>query len=180
MLSGFWVLSYKSVIPYFIQRDTPPQNKNIVINHLPPCRSKPIKALFVFGTQFKIFWIFCDCPIDCIVNCIVKVHKSMKRIIRIVHLPSVVQSEFNEETRTVFMRKENKTTILFNNSSPLVQRSAILENICWTQAAYALVCQLRHFCRKGVLVASLNSDWTTDLVQGGSEPARLWSFVSAD
>ncbi len=27
----------------------------IVINHLPSCRSKPIKALFVFGTQFKIF-----------------------------------------------------------------------------------------------------------------------------
>ncbi len=34
---------------------TPPQNENFVINHLPPCRSKPLKALFVFGTQFKIF-----------------------------------------------------------------------------------------------------------------------------
>ncbi len=31
------------------------QNENFVINHLPPCRSKPVKALFVFGTQFKIF-----------------------------------------------------------------------------------------------------------------------------
>ncbi len=38
-------------------RVTPPQNDNVVINHLPPCRSKPVKALFVFGTQFKIFWM---------------------------------------------------------------------------------------------------------------------------
>ncbi len=34
-----------------------PQNENVAINLLPPCRSKPIKALFVFGTQFKIFWM---------------------------------------------------------------------------------------------------------------------------
>ncbi len=33
------------------------QNENFVINHLPSCRSKPVKALFVFGTQFKIFWM---------------------------------------------------------------------------------------------------------------------------
>ncbi len=38
-------------------RDTPPQNENLVIFHLPPCCSEPIKALFVFRTQFKIFWI---------------------------------------------------------------------------------------------------------------------------
>ncbi len=25
--------------------------------HLPTCRSEPIKALFAFETQFKIFWI---------------------------------------------------------------------------------------------------------------------------
>uniref|UniRef100_A0A8C1YPP4 Kinesin family member 21A n=1 Tax=Cyprinus carpio TaxID=7962 RepID=A0A8C1YPP4_CYPCA len=36
---------------------TPPQNENVVINHLPPCRSKPVKTLFIFGTQFKIFWM---------------------------------------------------------------------------------------------------------------------------
>ncbi len=62
----------------------------------------------------------CDCPIDCIVNCTVKVHKRMKSIVRIVHPPSVVQSEFNEATRKLFLRKENKTMSLFNNSSPLV------------------------------------------------------------
>ncbi len=39
---------------WHIKRDTPPQNENGVINHLPPYRSKPIKASFLFGTQFKI------------------------------------------------------------------------------------------------------------------------------
>ncbi len=76
----------------------------------------------------------CDCPIDCQINCTVK---ALKSIAREVHLPSVVQSEFNEAMRTLFLQKENKTTTLFNNLSPLVQRSAILENIRWTQAAYA-------------------------------------------
>ncbi len=36
-------------------------------------------------------WEACDCPIDCQVNYIVKVQKSMKHIFRILHLPSVVQ-----------------------------------------------------------------------------------------
>ncbi len=48
----------------------------------------------------------CDCPIDCKVNHTVKVHKSIKDI-RIVHLPSVVQSEFYEATRIFFVCKEN-------------------------------------------------------------------------
>ncbi len=38
-------------------RDTPPKNENVVINHLPPCCSKPVKASFVLGIQFKIFWM---------------------------------------------------------------------------------------------------------------------------
>ncbi len=33
----------------------------------------------------------CDCPIDCQVNNTVKAQKSMKDIVKIVHLPSVVQ-----------------------------------------------------------------------------------------
>ncbi len=36
-------------------RVTSSQNENVVIKHFPPCLSKPVKALFVFGTQFKIF-----------------------------------------------------------------------------------------------------------------------------
>ncbi len=41
-------------------------------------------------------WEACDCPTDCQVYNTVKVHKSMKSIVRIVHLPSVVQFEFND------------------------------------------------------------------------------------
>ncbi len=50
----------------------------------------------------------CNCPIDCQVNNTVKAQKSMKSIVRIVQLHSVVQSEFNEATRTLFLRKESK------------------------------------------------------------------------
>ncbi len=82
-----------------------------VINHLPPCRSKPVKALFVFRPQN--FYILdenreaCDCPIDCQVILTVKAQKSMKSIVRIVHLLSVVQSEFYDMTRILFVHKEN-------------------------------------------------------------------------
>ncbi len=37
------------------ERVNPPQNENFVINHLPACRSKPVKASFIFGTQLKTF-----------------------------------------------------------------------------------------------------------------------------
>ncbi len=40
----------------------------------------------------------CDCPIDCQVILTVKVQKSMKSIVRVVHLPSVVESEFYNAT----------------------------------------------------------------------------------
>ncbi len=56
----------------------------------------------------------CDCPIDCIVNYTVKVHKRMKSIIRIVHLPSVVQSELYEATRILFVCKENKNNDIYS------------------------------------------------------------------
>ncbi len=49
-----------------------------------------------------------DCPIDCQVNNTVKAQKSMKNIIKIVLLPSVVQSELHEVTRIIFVPKENK------------------------------------------------------------------------
>ncbi len=84
-----------------------------------------IKDILVENREACDLW-----PIDCQVINMVKVQESKKDVIKIVHLPSVVQSEFNEETRTM----------LFNNSSPLVHCSAIFKNICWTQAAYALLC----------------------------------------
>ncbi len=56
----------------------------------------------------------CDCPIDCIVNCTVKAQKSMKSIVRIVYLPSVVQSEVYEATRILLVRKENKNNDIYS------------------------------------------------------------------
>ncbi len=47
----------------------------------------------------------CDCPIDCQVILTVKAQKSMKSIARMVHLPSVVQSEFYDATRILFVCK---------------------------------------------------------------------------
>ncbi len=64
-------------------------------------------------------WEACDYPIDCQVNNTVKAQKSMKGIVKIVHLPSVVQSEFYEATRKLFVHKKKKKKTLFNNSSPL-------------------------------------------------------------
>ncbi len=90
---------------------------NVVIIHLPACHSNSIKALFVFGTQFKIFLIktrrLVTVSIDCQVNNTVEVQKRIKSIVRIVHLPSVVQSEFYDVTRIVFVRKENKNNAFF-------------------------------------------------------------------
>ncbi len=79
-----------------------------IINQLPPCRSKPVKALFVFRTQ--ILYILdenreaCDCPTDSQVNNTVKAQKSMKYIIKICH------QWFNltvMKRREYFARKEN-------------------------------------------------------------------------
>ncbi len=87
-------------------------------------------------------WEACDCPIDCQVITTVESQKSMKSIVRILHLPSVVQSEFYEATRILFVRKENKnnnniiiSTICLLSVSPH-HLSAILEIIQWTQTAF--------------------------------------------
>ncbi len=76
-------------------RVTPTQNENFVIIHLPPCRSKPVKALFVFGTQFKIFWMRIGRLVIVLLTAqtinTVNAQKSMKDFIKIVHLLSVFQ-----------------------------------------------------------------------------------------
>ncbi len=56
----------------------------------------------------------CDYPIDCQVNYIFNVHKSMKCIVRIVHLPSVVHSEFYEAMKVLFVHKENKNNDIYS------------------------------------------------------------------
>ncbi len=71
-------------------------------------------------------------------NCTVKVHKSMKSIARILHLPSVVHNLTVMKRREYFLYR-NKTKIttfiqrLGTVTSPLCQPSAILEMIPWTQ-----------------------------------------------
>ncbi len=67
----------------------------------------------------------------------------MKSIARVVHQPSVVQSEFYEATRILFVCKENKnnnffSTIRLLSASPH-HRSAIFEILHRTQALYALL-----------------------------------------
>ncbi len=56
---------------------------------------KPVKALFGFGTQFKDILDenheTCDCRIDCQTINTVQAQKSMKDIVKIVRLPSVVE-----------------------------------------------------------------------------------------
>ncbi len=56
---------------------------------------KPVQALFGFGTQFKFILDkireACDWPIDCQTIDTVQAQKSMKDIVKIVRLPSVVQ-----------------------------------------------------------------------------------------
>ncbi len=85
-----------------------------------------------------------------------------------------------------FCAKKTKIMTLFNNSLPdsVASHSAILENIRWTQIAYALLCQPHteytdiqnrrgdellnkvviciFFCTEKVLFAPSKSDWTTD------------------
>ncbi len=82
----------------------------------------PVKALFVFGKTFEDIVDekreTCDCFIDCQVSNTVKAQKSMKDIVRIVHLLSVVQSECYEATRLLLYAKKTKITTLLNNLSP--------------------------------------------------------------
>ncbi len=101
--------------------------------------SNSIKALFVFRNREA-----CDSPFDFQVNSTVEVQKSMKSIAREVHLPAVVQSEFYEATRILFVHKEKKitnnlfSTICLLSVSPR-HRSAILNITHRTHAAYALL-----------------------------------------
>ncbi len=79
----------------------------------------------------------CDCLIDCQVNNTVKVHKSMKSIVKIVHLPSVVQSELYEATRILFVCKENKNNDFIQQFFSFASASyfSISESIRSTQIA---------------------------------------------
>ncbi len=83
--------------------------------------------------------------------------------------------------REYFLYAKKIITTLFNNSSHLRHTSAILENIHWTQTAYAVLCQPHHtdmlfllnndllnkvffffLCIQKVFSSLQSSDWTTD------------------
>ncbi len=87
----------------------------------------------------------CDCLIDCKVIYTVKVQKNMKSIARILHLPSVVQSDCYAANKNTFCMEKNKNNDFIQHlgtvTSPLSQRSVILEIIPWTQNVYALLYQ---------------------------------------
>ncbi len=62
----------------------------------------------------------------------------MKSLIRIVH--QWFNLNLMKQRAHFFCAKKKQR--LYSTIRLLIQRSAILENSCWTQAAYALLCQL--------------------------------------
>ncbi len=68
--------------------------KKLFINYSPLCCSKPVRPLFIFRTQIKIFWwnprAFWLC-IDSNTTDTFKTQKGSKDIVKIVHVTSVVQ-----------------------------------------------------------------------------------------
>ncbi len=68
----------------------------------------------------------------------------MKDVVKIVHLPSVVQFELYKATIILFVCKENKNNDIYSTirllSLSVCQCSAILESIRWVQSAYVILC----------------------------------------
>ncbi len=95
----------------------------------------------------------CDCSIDCQVINTVKAQKRMEGIIKIVHLPTVVQSELYEETRIPFVHKENK-----NNDFILGRKLCMLFCvICTTRVCCFRSNQSVNKRRRCIRVVQLNS-----------------------
>ncbi len=87
--------------------------------------------------------LHCDCPIDCQVIFNVKVQKCMKSIVRVVRLPSVVQSEFYNATRIIFVHKQNNLSPLCLSASPLLQRRLPYRLLRTTRGSHPL--NINHF-----------------------------------
>ncbi len=69
----------------------------------------------------------------------IKAQKRSKEISKIIHVTSGVQSNFMKLWKYFLYAKKTKIATLFNSSSPLCQRSVILESIRWTETAYSSV-----------------------------------------
>ncbi len=83
--------------------DSSRKNENDVINYSPSCLSKPVRILFIFGTQIKIFLMKSESFLTTF-----KAEKASKDISKIVHMTSMVQPYFYKATRILFVFKENK------------------------------------------------------------------------
>ncbi len=63
-----------------------PKNENSVINYSPSCLSKPIRPLFIFETQIKIFLMRVLCPsIDSKGTTTIKAQKCSKDVVKMWH-----------------------------------------------------------------------------------------------
>ncbi len=76
-----------------------------------------------------------------------------------------------------FCTQRKKKTTLFNNSSPLRQRSTILENIRWMQAAYTVLCQPRCMDTSSTFVYSLI--WTKTAYPCGAADTELRTLLAS-
>ncbi len=93
---------------------------------LPPCCSKPVKALFVLETQFKIFWMKTNEKGLWLSHWLTsKLHcqdpEKYKNIFKTVHLPSVFQSDCYEAMGILFA---------LQNDAALTQKDREETN-CW-------------------------------------------------
>ncbi len=100
-----------------IQKNSSPKNvciPNSVIIYLPSCGSKPVIPLFIFGTQIKLFLIKS--------KSFLTLHrqqwnwnmtqKDIKRIVKIVHVTSVVFMKFMKLREYILCTKKTKIKTL--------------------------------------------------------------------
>ncbi len=95
---GFYV-SYKSKYQGNFDFSVHDPLKLLLLKGLLHPKMKILSLIFLYENQEA-----CDCPIDCLINNIVNAQKSMKSIVRIVHLPS----SFNKATRTLSAQRKQK------------------------------------------------------------------------
>jgi len=63
-LIALYAIVYRSVVNF--KGLVHPKNENSVINYSPSCHSTPVRPLFIFGTQIKIFLIKSDSSVKLI------------------------------------------------------------------------------------------------------------------
>ncbi len=149
-------------------RVTPPQKENFVINHLTPCRSKPVKASFVFGTQFKIFWMktgrFVTVPLTAKQLTLSKPTRILFVRYSVSAAPHgyvfyvYLRFDLNENSISVWCGWHRTAYAVASSGYSLKWHYAEPETNCWIKSLFLFPLRTKSI----LLVASLNSDWTTD------------------